>query len=54
VKPEALVIDHSPTNLDSEVRSAFKRTGVVFVRSYVPHDEIPTVFIPVLLETAAS
>jgi hypothetical protein len=52
VDAAALVKDHTPENLDKEIRPVLKNSGVVFVRSYVPHDEIPTFFIPVLLESA--
>ena len=31
-----------------------KAGGVLFLRTYLPHDELPTFFIPALLETAAS
>ena len=50
----SLVKDHSPENLDKDIRPALKGSGVLFLRTYVSHDEIPTFFIPVLLETAAT
>jgi hypothetical protein len=52
--PAALVKDHSPENLDKELRPALQHAGVLFVRTYLPHDEIPTFFIPVLLASAAN
>jgi hypothetical protein len=54
VDAASLVKDHTPENFDKEIRPVLKNSGVVFVRSYVPHDEIPTFFIPVLLESADS
>ena len=50
----SLVKDHSPENFDTDIRPALKRSGVLFVRTHLPHDDIPTFFIPALLETAAS
>ncbi len=50
--PASLVKDHSPENLDKEIRPALKDAGALFLRTYVPHDEIPTFFIPVLLASA--
>ena len=50
----SLVRDHSPLNLDTEIRPALKDSAVLFLRTYVPHDEIPTFFVPVLLESAAN
>jgi hypothetical protein len=52
VDATSLVKDHSPENLDKEIRPALKRSGVLFVRTFLPHDDIPTIFIPVLLESA--
>jgi hypothetical protein len=54
VEAITLVKDHSPENVDMEIRPALKRSGVLFVRTYVSHDEIPTFFIPRLLESAGS
>jgi hypothetical protein len=54
VSVESLVKDHSPTNFETDVGPALKRSGVLFVRTYISHDEIPTFFIPALLRTAAS
>ena len=48
----SLVKEHLPENLEQEIRPALKRSGVLFLRTYVPHDEIPKFFIPVLLESA--
>lgn len=53
VAPETLVKDHGPDNFASEIRPALSKNGVLFVRTSLPHDEIPTFFIPQLLETAA-
>ncbi len=53
VEPSSLVKDHSPENLDKDIRPALKGSGALFLRTYLSHDEIPTFFIPVLLETAA-
>ena len=52
VDAASLVKDHTPENLEKEIRPVLKNSGVVFVRSFVPHDDIPTFFIPVLLESA--
>ena len=50
----AMVVNHSPANLEKDVRPALRRAGALFVRTHLPHDEIPTAFIPELLRTAAS
>ena len=50
----SLVRDHSAGNLEAEIRPALRRAGVLFLRTPTPHDEIPTLFIPELLRTAAS
>ena len=52
VNATSLVKDHTPENLDKEIRPALKSSGVLFVRTDLAHDEIPTFFIPVLLESA--
>ena len=52
--PTAMVVDHSPDNLEKDVRPALRRAGALFVRTHLPHDEIPTAFIPELLRTSAS
>jgi hypothetical protein len=54
VADASLVVDHSPGNFDGVVRPALRACGALFVRTYVPHDEIPTFFIPALLGTSAS
>jgi hypothetical protein len=54
VAAASLVVDHSPENFDGVVRPALRASGALFVRTYVPHDEIPTFFIPALLGTSAS
>jgi hypothetical protein len=54
VAAATLVVDHSPENFDGSVRPALQSSGALFVRTHVPHDEIPTVFIPALLATSAS
>jgi hypothetical protein len=53
VETAALVKDHSPTNFEAEVVPALKSSGALFLRTHLPHDEIPTFFIPALLKTAA-
>lgn len=54
VEPATLVVDHTAENLEKTVRPALARAGALFVRTELPHDEIPTAFIPELLRTAAS
>jgi hypothetical protein len=54
VAAASLVVDHSRENFDGGVRPALRARGALFVRTYVPHDEIPTFFIPRLLATSAS
>ena len=53
VPPPSLVRDHTPDNFEREVRPALRGTGALFLRTHLPHDEIPTFFLPALLETAA-
>ena len=57
VAPSALVKDHIKTeagdNYAAEIRPALRTSGVLFLRTSLPHDDIPTYFIPLLLETAA-
>lgn len=52
-----LVLDHVKTeagdNFAAIVHPALLTSGVLFVRTSLPHDDIPTYFIPRLLETAA-
>jgi hypothetical protein len=50
----SLVKGHSPENFEAEVRPALLSSGVVFVRTELPHDEIPGFFIPALIESAGS
>jgi hypothetical protein len=54
VEAGSLVRDHSAANLEAEIRPALRQAGVLFLRTLTPHDEIPTLFIPDLLRTAAS
>jgi hypothetical protein len=54
VDSTSLVRDHSVENFDTDIRPALKGAGVLFLRTHLLHDEIPTFFIPALLETAAS
>jgi hypothetical protein len=54
VAAATLVVDHSPENFDKSVRPALQASGALFVRTHLPHDEIPTVFIPALIGTSAS
>jgi hypothetical protein len=50
----SLVRDHSPEDLATSIRPALRKSGVVFVRTKLAHDEIPGFFIPALLEAADS
>jgi hypothetical protein len=50
----SLVKDHSPENLATAIRPALGKSGVVFVRTKLSHDEIPGFFIPALIESAGS
>ncbi len=45
VESASLVLDHSPDNFEKEVRPALGRSGALFLRTHLPHDEIPTFFI---------
>jgi hypothetical protein len=51
--PASLVLDQTPGNLEQTVKPALAKSGVLFVRTQVDHDDIPKFFIPILLETAA-
>ncbi len=57
VAPDTLVKDHvkagAGDNYAAEIRPALRASGVLFVRTYLEHDDIPNYFIPRLLETAA-
>ena len=57
VSPAALVKDHLKTdngdNFAGEIRPSLLTNGALFLRTSLPHDDIPTYFIPRLLETAA-
>lgn len=56
VFPTALVKDHiqgdTGDNFTAAIRPALLMSGVLFLRTSLPHDDIPTYFIPRLLETA--
>ncbi len=52
VDPSSLVQDHTEDNLDSVIRPKLRGSGVLFLRTEVEHDDIPTVFIPELLRTS--
>jgi hypothetical protein len=52
VESASLVRDHSPDNF-GEISHALGRSGALFLRTHLAHDEIPTFFIPALLRTAA-
>ena len=52
VPAASLVRDHTPDNFAAEIRPALRSSAVLFLRTYLPHDDIPTVFIPALLQTA--
>jgi hypothetical protein len=54
VDPSSLVRDHSSENFDKDIQPALGASGALFVRTYLPHDEIPTFFIPALLTSAAT
>ncbi|WP_165070965.1 hypothetical protein [Paludisphaera rhizosphaerae] len=49
-----LVMNHSDEDHAAAIQPAFKKSGVVFVRTKLSHDEIPKFFIPGLIETAGS
>jgi hypothetical protein len=50
----SLVQDHSPENFATAILPALRKSGVVFVRTKLSHDEIPGFFIPALIESAGS
>jgi len=56
VSAASLVKDHitgdTGDNFAAEIRPALLTHGVLFLRTSLPHDDIPTYFIPRLLETA--
>jgi hypothetical protein len=52
--PDSLRKEHLQGNLSSLIIPTLVSSPVVFVRTTVPHDKIPTTFFPVLLLTAAS
>jgi hypothetical protein len=54
VEPATLVIEHSPANFEKNVKPALRNSGALFFRTHLPHDEIPTFFIPALLQTSAT
>lgn len=54
VTPISLLHEHTSDNLETKIRPALQGRGVVFIRTQVAHDTIPTFFIPLLLDTAAS
>jgi len=53
VDPASLVRDHTRENFEAEIRPALQQSGAMFLRTCLPHDEIPTFFLPALLGTAA-
>ncbi len=57
ISPAALVRDHVKTDLADNyaaaIRPALRASGALFLRTSLPHDDIPTYFLPRLLETAA-
>jgi hypothetical protein len=53
VEPRSLVRDHSPANFENEVVPALKNSGALFLRTDLPHDQIPAFFIPPLIRTSA-
>ena len=59
VKPDSLLKLHDSNKMDSPsmtktVIPALRSSSVIFIRTAVAHDDIPTNFIPLLLRTAAS
>jgi hypothetical protein len=46
--------DSGDDNLFSDIIPALQKSPALFIRTWLPHESIPTVFIPVLLRTAAS
>ena len=44
----------APDNLNTVIVPALKKNGVLFIRTNLEHEDIPTTFIPVLSRTAAS
>lgn len=57
VPASGLVLDHIKSdagdNFAALIRPTLLTSGALFVRTSLPHDDIPTYFIPRLLETAA-
>lgn len=49
-----LVIDHTDENTQTRIAPALSKSGALFIRTHLPHDQIPTFFIPLLLTTSAS
>lgn len=54
VDAASLVLDHTATNFAAEILPALRNSGALFIRTHLPHDEIPTFFLPALLQTAAT
>ena len=54
VESRLLVRDHSPANFEKDIAPALRTSGALFLRTHLPHDEIPTFFIPALLQTSAT
>ena len=50
----SLVQDHSPEDVATDIRPAVRKSGVVFVRTKMAHDEIPGFFIPALIASSGS
>lgn len=53
VEPATLVVDHTEENTQAQIAPALSTHGALFIRTQLPHDEIPTFFIPLLLTTSA-
>lgn len=52
VDAASLRVDHTAENLESAVLPALRTARALFIRTPVPHDAIPTEFIPHILTTA--
>ena len=51
-KPNDLVVDHAGGDPVSDMAGALRSKPVLFLRTTLAHDSIPTVFIPLLLDTS--
>jgi hypothetical protein len=53
VPSASLVKDHTAANFERDIRPVLPTAATLFLRTFLPHDEIPTFFLPALLQTAA-